>query len=192
MTTGPTAKDAYQELGVRRGTDDAGILAAYRHLARRFHPDLAGEAATRRMSRINAAFNRIRDADSRSAYDAELIAAGIMVPEADAAGGGAAGTARDAPTRRYRWTEASDGTAGAGPPPGRPSGSVLRFGRHLDWSIGEIARVDPGYLAWLEDRSEGRPYLDEIDRTLRRVGYRAEPEAAPPAERARGRRRWSR
>ena len=30
--------------------------------------------------------------------------------------------------------------------------------------MGEIARVDPGYLVWLEDRSEGRPYLQEIDR----------------------------
>jgi hypothetical protein len=49
---------------------------------------------------------------------------------------------------------------------------VLSFGRHLGWSIGEIARRDPGYLEWLEDRREGRPYLDEIDETLVRVGYR--------------------
>ena len=196
VTTRHTGKDAYGELGVRRGADDGEILAAYRHLARRFHPDLAGEVATRRMSRINAAFGRIRDAGARSAYDAELTGAGITIPGRDDAG--TAGTSghggRDAPTRRYRWTEERDGTGGAGPPPGRPSGSVLSFGRHIDWSIGEIARVDPGYLAWLEDRHEGRPYLEEIDRTLRRVGYRAEPEPAPAkaAERTRGRRRWSR
>lgn len=65
-----------------------------------------------------------------------------------------------------------DGTGGAGPAPGRPSGSRLAFGRHLGWSIGEIARVDPGYLEWLEDRPEGRRYLEEIDRTLREVGFR--------------------
>ena len=81
MATRQTGKDAYGELGVRRGADDTEILAAYRHLARRFHPDIAGEVATRRMSRINAAFGRIRDADARMAYDAALTADGIEVPD---------------------------------------------------------------------------------------------------------------
>ena len=54
---------------------------------------------------------------------------------------------------------------------GRPDPSSP-FGRHIDWSIGEIARVDPGYLVWLEDRRDGRPYLDEIDKTLRQIGFR--------------------
>ena len=80
MATRQTGKDAYGELGVRRGADDTEILAAYRHLARRFHPDIAGEVATRRMSRINAAFGRIRDADARMAYDAALTADGIDGP----------------------------------------------------------------------------------------------------------------
>ena len=56
--------------------------------------------------------------------------------------------------------------------PATPSGSVLTFGRHKGWSIGEIARVDPGYLEWLELRPEGRPHLKEIDETLRRTGFR--------------------
>ena len=193
MATRQTGKDAYGELGVRRGADDTEILAAYRHLARRFHPDIAGEVATRRMSRINAAFGRIRNADARTAYDAALMADGIAVPDpAPGAAGASAAGHRSSQTRRYRWAEERDGTGGAGPPPGRPSGSVLPFGRHIDWSIGEIARVDPGYLAWLEDRAEGRPYLAEIDRTLRRVGFRAEPGPTPATERAKGRRRWSR
>ena len=68
----------------------------------------------------------------------------------------------------------SDGTGAAGPPPGRPSGSVLGFGRHLGWTIGEIARTDPGYLVWLEERRDGRPYVAEIDQTLRAVGYRVD------------------
>ena len=61
---------------------------------------------------------------------------------------------------------------GAGRPPGRPSGSVLDFGRHLGWSLGEIARVDPGYLVWLEDRPEGRRYANEINGVLRQAGFR--------------------
>ena len=43
---------------------------------------------------------------------------------------------------------------------------MLPFGRHIGWSIGEIARIDPGYLAWLQPRREGAPYREEIDRYL--------------------------
>ena len=195
MATRQTGKDAYGELGVRRGADDAEILAAYRHLARRFHPDLAGEVATRRMSRINTAFGRIRDADARMAYDAALIADGIDGPwrpterRREARPPQVVATARPAATAGPR-----SATAPVAPVRRlvvRP-GSVLPFGRHIDWSIGEIARVDPGYLAWLEDRSEGRPYLDEIDRTLRRVGYRRSRGRRRRPSAPRGRRRWSR
>jgi hypothetical protein len=56
---------------------------------------------------------------------------------------------------------------------------VLRFGRHIGWSIGEIARVDRGYLVWLEGRREGQPYLQEIDRVLRASGHRGEPDLPP-------------
>ena len=70
MATPP--KDAYAVLGVDPAADDASIAAAYRMLARRYHPDIAGEPATRRMSRINAAWDRLRDPEKRAAYDAEL------------------------------------------------------------------------------------------------------------------------
>ena len=160
----PITRNAYAILGVTPDSDDAAILAAYRLLARRFHPDLAGEAATERMIRVNAAFERLRTPARRAEYDRELEHNG-GVPT---------------PLRPQ-----SDGTAAAGPPPGRPSGSVLGFGRHLGWSIGEIAQADPGYLVWLEERREGRPYLDEIDRTLRAVGYRV--DRGGPSPRARRR-----
>jgi len=135
--------DAYAVLGVDRTADDTTIARAHRRLARRHHPDLAGEGATRRMMHINAAFDAIRSARARAAYDA---------------------TRRPAPPR--------DGTGGAGKPPGRPSGSVLDFGRHIGWSLGEIARVDPGYLVWLAERPEGEPYRAEIDRLLSDIGLR--------------------
>jgi curved DNA-binding protein CbpA len=133
--------DAYAILGVARNADDTTIARAHRRLARRHHPDLAGEAATREMMRINAAFEAIRTPAARAEYDA----------------------ARKPPPPR-------DGTGGAGKPPGRPSGSVLDFGRHVGWSLGEIARVDPGYLVWLADRAEGEPYRDEIDDILIAMG----------------------
>ena len=110
------------------------------------------------MIRLNAAFDRIRTAERRATYDRE---------------NGLRGAGRSS------WAQDFDGTGGAGPPPGRPTGSVLGFGRHVGWSIGEIARVDPGYLLGLEDRREGRPFLDEIDGTLRAVGVRRANEPQP-------------
>jgi len=79
---------------------------------------------------------------------------------------------RAADGRVIEWRNAPDGTGGAGPPPGRPSGSILPFGRFIAWSIGEIVRYDPGYLDWLDQRPEGAPYRDEIDEALRRLGWR--------------------
>ncbi len=65
-----------------------------------------------------------------------------------------------------------DGYGAAGPPPGNPSGSVMNFGRYTGWSLGEIARRDLEYLEWLDRMPIGRPYRDEIDAILRRVGRR--------------------
>jgi curved DNA-binding protein CbpA len=158
----PITRNAYAILGVTPESDDAAIAAAYRVLARRYHPDIAGEAATERMTWLNASFERLRTPERRAEYDRELQRGGI------------AGVALQ---------PESDGTGAAGPPPGRPSGSVLGFGRHRGWSIGEIARADPGYLVWLEEHREGRPYRDEIDRTLRAIGYRVDRDAPPPRSR---------
>jgi len=198
-------QDAYAVLGVSPAADDDTIAAAYRTLARRFHPDIAGESATRRMMRINAAWDLLRDPQRRAAYDVELATIDphraaearrrprrrwsaprhdgsdtSHVPHhAEPTHGSPSRAEPGGPTSHYEspyqgWQRPKerDGTGAAGPPPGRPSGSVLRFGRHLGWSLGEIARVDPGYLVWLEDRPEGRPYRDEIDTVLRRSGFR--------------------
>ena len=132
--------DAYVVLGISRDADDEAIAQAHRRLARRHHPDVAGESAHRRMIRINAAYDRA-----------------------------------------HRQEAERDGTGGAGTPPGNPSGSVLGFGRHVGWSLGEISRVDPGYLLWLAERPEGARYRDEINVILSRLGMRtARPDPTPP------------
>ena len=104
------------------------------------------------MTRINAAYDAIRTAERREAY-----------------------------ARARRHVGGKDGTGAAGVPPGRPSGSVLPFGRHVGWSLGEIARVDPGYLLWLAERHEGARYRDEIDALLDRLGMRR-PASAPASK----------
>lgn len=162
----PITRNAYAILGVSPDSGDQTIAAAYRAMARRYHPDIAGDGGTDRMIRVNAAFERVRTADRRAEYDLELESDGIPWTEQATAA---------APPMRPE----TDGTGGAGPPPGHPSGSVLRFGRHIGWSIGEIARADPGYLVWLEERREGRPYREEIDRILRATGRRVDPDPSP-------------
>jgi hypothetical protein len=58
-------------------------------------------------------------------------------------------------------------------PPGNPSGSVVSFGRFAGWSLGEIARVEPEYLEWLDRMPIGRMYQAEIDGLLRASGHRS-------------------
>ncbi len=82
-----------------------------------------------------------------------------------------------------------DGEGAAGPPPGNPSGSVMNFGRYAGWSLGEIARVDLEYIEWLDRMPIGRPYRDEIDAILRRVGRRRSAQAEATDRRGLFRRR---
>jgi hypothetical protein len=64
------------------------------------------------------------------------------------------------------------GLGAAGPPPGRPSGSVLNFGRYNGWSLGEIARHDIEYIEWFDRTPIGRTYREEVDTILRTAGRR--------------------
>ena len=59
-----------------------------------------------------------------------------------------------------------------GPPPGRPSGTVLNFGRYAGWSLGEVARHDIEYIEWLDRAPIGRNYRTELDAILRSTGRR--------------------
>jgi hypothetical protein len=50
-----------------------------------------------------------------------------------------------------------------GPPPGRPFGPVMSYGRYQGWSLGEIAQHDPAFLRWLRRVPAGRQYAAAID-----------------------------
>jgi curved DNA-binding protein CbpA len=52
------------------------VTAAYRRLAKRYHPDRAGERGARRMAEINAAYDQLRDVQAPS----EPIVARTAVP----------------------------------------------------------------------------------------------------------------
>ena len=189
-------ENAYSVLGVHQDADDADIASAYRGLARLYHPDIAGDGGNARMSRINAAWDRVRTPRIRDAYDREL---GIFpvhrAPRRSEPKGTSRATGPDQPIEGTRVGidrhRKRDGTGAAGPPPGRPSGSVLQFGRHIGWSIGEVARVDPGYLEWLEAHREGALYVDEIDEALVKTGFRSS-RRRPPKQQHQAKRRFRR
>src|SRR3954452_12676553 len=67
--------DPWAALGLEPTASSAEVTAAYRRLAKRYHPDRAGDRGAQRMAEINAAYDQLRD--------------GVGVPSAVAASAGA-------------------------------------------------------------------------------------------------------
>src|SRR6476620_399677 len=63
--------DPYKVLQVDPEAEDEVIQAAYRRLAQKYHPDVAGPDGSARMASINAAWELLRDPASRAAVDRE-------------------------------------------------------------------------------------------------------------------------
>jgi len=208
----PDRIDPYKTLQVDPEAEDEVIQAAYRRLARKYHPDLAETAdAATRMAAINAAWELIGEPDARHAFDrARSIESRATFTPTPAPG--ATGPSPAPPPTGSRpsasppepeivsrdWTSGrsshgsgydesmrrDQGFGAAGPPPGRPSGTVLNFGRYAGWSLGEIARHDIEYIEWLDRAPIGRNHRQEIDDILRASGRRT--SAAREAETRRG------
>src|SRR5712692_8458529 len=64
-----TPDNYYAILGVPIDADSDTLKRAYRQLARRYHPDLAGEDGAVQMKRINRAYDVLSDPDKRLNYD---------------------------------------------------------------------------------------------------------------------------
>src|SRR5258705_13699535 len=63
-------KDYYSALGVERSASDDVIKAAYRKLARKYHPDVSKEAgAEEKFKEISEAYKTLKDPEKRKAYD---------------------------------------------------------------------------------------------------------------------------
>jgi curved DNA-binding protein CbpA len=150
MPDGPTL-DPYAVLQVVPTCEQEVLGAAYKALARKYHPDRdPSRRAADKMAQLNRAFELVRDERSRNAYDRSrrTIIAGISVPT----------------TPR-----------GGSPPPPRSiePGSVLTFGRYVGWGLRDLARHDPDYLLWLSRHSSGIRYRTEIYGILRTLGVSA-------------------
>jgi curved DNA-binding protein CbpA len=137
-------RDPYKVLQVDPEAEDEVIAAAYRRLARKYHPDVAtNPEAAARMAAINAAWAVIGDPATRKAYDGQRV-----VAERQLAAVERERAVREAMTRHAAsaTAAASDSTAGArDPAPGRtpePPREPETVSR--DWSSGRSS-VGGGY-----------------------------------------------
>jgi curved DNA-binding protein CbpA len=135
-------RDAYTVLQVLPTAEMEVVRAAYRALARRYHPDGTCPDA-RRMAELNGAYERLKTVDLRAAYDGRQR------------GSVAVGPGR--PTSLYERWHASTTPAADG-----PAGAVLDFGTYQGWRVADVARRDPGYLRWLARHSSGIRYRRAI------------------------------
>ncbi len=62
-------KDYYKILGVDRNASQEEIKRAFRHLARKYHPDVAGKESEEKFKEINEAFQVLSDPEKRARYD---------------------------------------------------------------------------------------------------------------------------
>lgn len=65
------AKNPYDILGVKKGSSDSDIKAAYRKLAKKYHPDLNPDdkEAMSKFQEIGTAFDLLKDKGKRAAFD---------------------------------------------------------------------------------------------------------------------------
>jgi curved DNA-binding protein CbpA len=147
----------YRDLQVDPCANPLVLQAAYRALARIFHPDVQGD--DEEMKRINAAWEVLGDPATRAAYDRARAGAHRSPAQQPIV----STPPRTAHAATFVPTRPADH---AGPPPGRPFGPVLDFGRFDGWSLGEVATVDPRYLEWLAGVPAGRALRADIAAVL--------------------------
>lgn len=123
--------DPYKILQVDPEAEDEVIQAAYRRLARKYHPDvMPGVEAEARMAAINAAWARLGDPLARAAFDRQR-SAGAASESRSPASATPGAPSRGAPTGSTQ--------EGRPAPPPRPPEEVSR-----DWTSGR-SNVGGGY-----------------------------------------------
>lgn len=147
--------DLYRVLQVDPSAHPRVIQAAYRALARMYHPDQTATSGSIEMVLVNRAYAVLRHPEQRLAYDRSRTEA-------------AAVASRPAPAPTPATVQ---------PPPARPaharrpaadaaSDRVLPHGRYAGWTLDQLVRHDPDYLRWLARHTSGLRFRSEISRLL--------------------------
>jgi len=151
--------DPYKILQVDPEAEDEVIVAAYRRLARKYHPDTAtGVEAVGRMEAINAAWEVLGHPKTRAAHDRQRAVEAAMARSA-AEAGRHPNTPTGTPSSAQQPQTASPAAPGAArrasPPRNQPPETVSR-----DWSSGR-STVGGGYDASMRkadgEGAAGRP-----------------------------------
>lgn len=151
-------RDPYVVLQVDPHADQDVVSAAFRALARRYHPD-GSTPDPARMAELSAAYEHVKTPDARARFDRSAV--------------------REASRPSWPWT-AGDGVSAADPawrrpaattppwtiPPRRGASPTMDFGRYAGWTIDQIAGENPDYLRWLSRHSAGVRFHDAIVRVL--------------------------
>lgn len=141
--------DAYKTLQIVPDAEDIVIEAAFRVLARRYHPDgHKGDAA--RMADINRAYDLLRTPIRRRRYDRERHLTPV---------GPGTASVQPAPTNGYAEAAPTNGN-------GHMPFNVVDFGRYMGWTLKDLAKHDPDYLRWLSRSSGGVRYRNQIHELL--------------------------
>jgi curved DNA-binding protein CbpA len=174
--------DYYRLLQVVPTADPDVIRAAYRSLARKYHPDLPG-GSLERMAALNDAWSILRDPVARETYDRALAEAAPSRASAQTSRWHAAPSPAAMPGRgpsradrpsagSERGASTSTGSPATGPAAASAttgaSHAVIDFGRYAGMSVAEVARRDPDYLEWFARTVSGRRFGPEIEALLHR------------------------
>lgn len=144
----PSPIDPYRVLQVAPTCDQEVLRAAYRALARKYHPDRdPSRHAQQRMGELNEAFAMVRETATRERHDRAV--------------------------RNAAFAPLSAGVASPPPPRSAAAGTRLEFGRYSGWTLRDLARHDPDYLRWLSRHASGLRYRTEIYGILGRMGATA-------------------
>jgi curved DNA-binding protein CbpA len=149
--------DAYRVLQIDPLAEEIVLDAAYRALAKQYHPE--GDTPNpARMADINRAYALVRTPDLRRRYDTERKFHPV---------GPAPSTPSPTSDLRSRL-QREEFTNGNGHEDGQIGpGSALDFGRYEGWRLRDLARRDPDYLRWLARHSSGIRFRAAIDQVLR-------------------------
>ncbi len=143
----PSPPDPYRVLQVVATCDQEVLHAAYRALARKYHPDRdASRHAQARMAELNTAYGMVREPAARERHDRAVRNAAFAPLSARVA---------------------------SPPPRAASAGTRLEFGRYAGWTLRDLARHDLDYLRWLSRHASGLRYRTEIYGILGRMGATA-------------------